>query len=150
MQSEIIAGLFTLCSTVLTGLFSYHRKSRKRLEEKLHRAEADVAYLLEVERLHCEKNRELRHASFKTRVRTEASKNGFTWSGAFTPGRVRASNSAYRPHLTSTVGAHLIVLGRHCAVAVVASAVWLATRCGNVVRATKREQTKPVDTEATT
>lgn len=150
MQPEIIAGLFGLGSTILTGLFSYHRKSRQRLEEKLRRAQADVAYLLEVERLHCEKNRELRHASFKTRVRTEASKNGFTWSGAFTPGRVRASTSGFRPSLTSTVGAHLIVLGKHCAVAVMASAEWLASRCRHVVRAARREHSKPVDAKATT
>lgn len=150
MQPEIIAGLFGLCSTILTGLFSYHKKSRQRLEEKLQRAQADVAYLLEVERLHCAKNRELRHASFKTRVRTEASKNGFTWSGAFTPGRVRASASEYRTSLTSTVGAHLIVLGKHGAVAVMASATWLASRCGNLVRIARGEPTKPVNTKATT
>lgn len=150
MQHELIAGLFGLGSTVLTGLFSYQRKGRQRLEEKLRRAQGDVAYLLEVERLHCEKNRELRHASFKTRVRTEASKNGFTWSGAFTPGRVRAPASGYTPSLTSTVGAHLIVLCNRCAVAVMASAAWLRTHCRNAVSASRREHTKPVDTIATT
>lgn len=150
MQPEIIAGLFSLCGTILTGLFSYYRKSRQRLEEKLQLAQSDVVYLLEVERLHCEKNRELRHASFKTRVRTEASKNGFTWSGAFTPGRVRASTSAYRPSLTLTKGAQLIVLGKHCADAVMGSAGWLRSRFGHIVHAGKRKHTKPVDTNATT
>jgi hypothetical protein len=150
MQPEIVAGLFGLCSTVLTGLFSYHKKSRQRLEEKLQRAQADVAYLLEVERLHCERNRDLRHASFKTRVRNEASKNGFTWSGAFTPGRVRAASSGYRPSLAFAIGAHVIVMGKHCTGAVVAVGAWLASRCGSVVRFTKDEHTKPVHTKATT
>lgn len=150
MPPEIIAGLFGLGSTILTGLFSYHTKSRQRLEERLRRAQADVAYLLEVERLHCEKNRELRQASFKTRVRTEASKNGFTWSGAFTPGRVRASSSGFVPSLTLTVGAHLIVLAKHFAVAVLASAAWLVSHRRDVMRATRREHSKHVDAKATT
>lgn len=142
MQPEIVAGLFGLCSTILTGLFSYHKKSRQRLEEKLQRAQADVAYLLEVERLHCEKNRELRHASFKTRVRTEASKNGYTWSGAFTPGRVRAAGSGYKASLTTSVGAHLIVLAKHFASAIAGGASWFASRAGSFRRAAGPDSTK--------
>lgn len=128
MDSAIISGLFGLASTIIGALLHKEYMSRKRLKERLHRAEQDILFLLQVERLHCEQNRVLRQASFKTRVRNEAFSQGFTWSGSFTPGRVRAAEIRRASSMTTTVSAHLIVLGRHTLLAAASGVSWLTRK----------------------
>jgi hypothetical protein len=121
MDSAIISGIFGLATTIIGAVIHQEYMSRKRLKEKLRRAEQDVLFLLEVERLHCEQNRKLRQASFKTRVRNEAFGHGFTWSGSFTPSRVRAAEIRRASALPTTISAHLVVIAR-------GSARWLGTK----------------------
>lgn len=108
LDPQIIAGAFSLAGTIVTALIGQVILSRKRLVEKLEIAQADIAYLLHVETLHCEKHREMNRASFKLRIRKEANEKGLSWSGRFTPGRVR-SNRGGRP-LSTTISARIIVL----------------------------------------
>lgn len=122
MESATILGIFGLATTIICALIHQEYMSRKRLKERLRRAEQDVLFLLEVEQLHCDKSRELRQASFKTRVRNEAFGHGFTWSGAFTPSRVRAAEIRRASALETTIVARLIVLARSSAFAAVAGA----------------------------
>ena len=110
LDPQIIAGAFSLVGTLATALIGQVIISRKRLVEKLEIAQADIAYLLHVETLHCEKHREMNRASFKLRIRKEATEYGLSWSGRFTPGRVR-SNRGGRP-LSTTISARIIVLAR--------------------------------------
>lgn len=128
MDSAIISGIFGLATTIIGAVIHQEYMSRKRLKEKLRRAEQDVLFLLEVERLHCAQNLKLRHASFKTRVRNEAFGHGFTWSGSFTPSRVRAAEIRRASALTTTIAAHFVVVARGGAFAAAASARWLGTK----------------------
>lgn len=128
MDSAIISGIFGLATTIIGAVIHQEYMSRKRLKEKLRRAEQDVLFLLEVERLHCAQNRKLRHASFKTRVRNEAFGHGFTWSGSFTPSRVRAAEIRRASALPTTISAHLVVMTRGSVFAAVASARWLGAK----------------------
>jgi hypothetical protein len=112
--------------------------SRKRLKEKLHRAQQDILFLLEVERLHCDRNKELRQASFKTRVRNEAFGHGFSWSGSFTAGRVRAAEIRQASALKTTVAAHVIVLCKHGIVTGAAGVRWLVAKTVTGSRAAVR------------
>lgn len=128
MDSAIISGLFGLASTIIGALIHKEYMSRKRLKEKLHRAEQDILFLLQVERLHCDQNLALRQASFKTRVRNEAFSQGFTWSGSFTPGRVRAAEIRRASSMTTTVSAHLIVISRSAVVAAASGIAWIAAQ----------------------
>ncbi|CAN7637307.1 hypothetical protein [Massilia sp. LjRoot122] len=128
MDSAIISGLFGLASTIIGALIHKEYMSRKRLKEKLHRAEQDILFLLQVERLHCDQNLALRQASFKTRVRNEAFSQGFTWSGSFTPGRVRAAEIRRASSMTTTVSAHLIVISRSAVVAAASGIALIAAQ----------------------
>ena len=128
MDSAIISGIFGLATTIIGAVIHQEYMSRKRLKEKLRRAEQDVLFLLEVERLHCAQNLKLRQASFKTRVRNEAFGHGFTWSGSFTPSRVRAAEIRRASAMTTTIAAHLVVMARGGAFAAAASARWVGTK----------------------
>ena len=128
MDSAIISSIFGLVSTIIGAVLHQEYMSRKRLKEKLRRAEQDVLFLLEVERLHCAQNLKLRQASFKTRVRNEAFGRGYTWSGSFTPSRVRAAEVRRASALTTTVAAHLVVSARGSAFAAAASVRWIGTK----------------------
>lgn len=128
MDSAIISSIFGLVSTIIGAVIHQEYMSRKRLKEKLRRAEQDVLFLLEVERLHCAQNLKLRQASFKTRVRNEAFGRGYTWSGSFTPSRVRAAEVRRASALTTTVAAHLVVSARGSAFAAAASVRWIGTK----------------------
>lgn len=105
---DLITTVVGLATTVFTALVGQAILGRKRLQEKLDIAQADIAYLLAVEVAHCEKHRELNRASFKLRLRKEVNASGLTWSGRFTPGRVR-SNLGGRA-LSTTISARIIVL----------------------------------------
>lgn len=95
--TAIISGLFTVICTLITVLVGRAILNRKRLQEKLNVAQADIAYLLHVEALHCEYHRKESGRSYKMLVRQEATHDGLIWSGRFTPGRVKASPSVVQP-----------------------------------------------------
>src|SRR5690554_2534230 len=85
--------LAAIMATVAAGIFGKRYANRKRLEDKLARAIADIDFLLAVEREHGEIHRELEGASRLRTVRTRVRNAGYTWSGAFTPGRVKLEHS---------------------------------------------------------
>lgn len=107
---DFIVAALGLITTVFTAIAGQFAMSRKRLQEKLEIAQADVAFLLAVEQAHCEKHKQLNQASFKTRIRKEVHEQGLTWSGRYTPGRVRASRTGRV--LSTTISARLIVMTR--------------------------------------
>lgn len=108
LYPQIVSAVFGLIGTITAALIGKEFINRKRLQEKLLIAQRDIAFLLEVEAAHCAKHKELCHASFKTRIRKEVLESGHSWSGRFTPGRLRG-NTAAAP-ITTTVAAHAIVL----------------------------------------
>jgi hypothetical protein len=120
MQPETIHGLFALATAVVTGLMARSQLNRKRLKEKLQRAERDIAFLLAVEKAHCDRNQKMVNASFKNRIRSEVYAQGLTWSGSFTPGRVRASASHEASAIGTTLTAHAISLLKRGADAIAA------------------------------
>lgn len=99
----IISGLFSLGGTIFAALVGREVINRKRLQERLQIAQRDIAFLLQVEALHCQKHRDDFHESFKRRIRKEAADKGHVWSGRFTPGRVMASShdSLFKPSWTT-------------------------------------------------
>ena len=105
---DLIVAVIGMVTTIFTALVGQAILGRKRMQEKLEIAYDDIAYLLKVEALHCERHKELNRASFKLRVRQEVNASGMSWSGHFTPGRIR-SNRSRRP-LSTTISARLIVL----------------------------------------
>lgn len=107
---DLIAAVIGLVTTAFTWLAGQAIMGRKRMQEKLDIAHADIAYLLAIEAAHCEKHKELNRASFKLRIRKEVNAKGLTWSGRFTPGRVR-SNRGGRA-LSTTISARFIVLAK--------------------------------------
>lgn len=107
---DLIAAVIGMVTTIFTALAGQAILGRKRMQEKLEIAYDDIAYLLKVEALHCERHKELNRASFKLRVRQEVNASGLSWSGRFTPGRVR-TNCGGRP-LSTTISARLIVLSK--------------------------------------
>lgn len=132
MQPETIHGIFALSTAIITGLMARSRLNRKRLKEKLQRAEQDILFLLAVEKAHCDRNQKQLHASFKNRVRSEVYAQGLTWSGSFTPGRVRASAGHDASSFGTTLSAHAIVLAKRSARAVAASIRWTVAKIGAV------------------
>lgn len=131
MQPETIHGMFALATAIVTGLMARSQLNRKRLKEKLQRAEQDILFLLAVEKAHCDRNQKQLHASFKNRIRSEVYAQGLTWSGSFTPGRVRASASRASSFGT-TLSAHAIVLAKRGTHAIAAGASWTAANIAAV------------------
>lgn len=107
---DLIAAVIGMVTTIFTAVAGQAILGRKRMQEKLDIAYNDIAYLLQVEAFHCERHKELNRASFKLRVRQEVNATGMTWSGRFTPGRVRSDRGGRA--LSTTVGARIIVLTR--------------------------------------
>ncbi|WP_425952953.1 hypothetical protein [Ralstonia pseudosolanacearum] len=92
VQASIIGAVGTLVAStiaaVCAAIIGKHIANRKRLQEKLRIAQSDIAFLLEVEQLHCEIHKKQGGSSHKNLVREDAKKRGLEWSGKFTPGRV--------------------------------------------------------------
>lgn len=105
---DLIAAVVGLVTTIFTALAGQAILGRKRMQETLDLAHADIAYLLAVEAWHCEKHKALNRASFKLRCRKEVTATGLSWSGRFTPGRVRSSRGGHA--LSTTISARIIVL----------------------------------------
>ena len=66
---DLIATVIGMVTTIITALAGQAILGRKRIQEKLDIAQADIAYLLAVEAAHCEKHKELSRTSFKLRIR---------------------------------------------------------------------------------
>lgn len=90
VSSAIQAG-GAIVVAIIAGLIGRQLANRKKLQEKLVLAVQDIAFLLEVEEAHTKRNMEAGGVSFKLRMREIARKQGYTWSGKFTPSR--ADNS---------------------------------------------------------
>lgn len=85
----IAATIASVCAVLVGQQFV----SRKRLQEKLHLAQQDIAYLLGVEEAHCQLHKQNGDSSFKLRIRREVEDKGLVWSGRFTPGRVKGQST---------------------------------------------------------
>lgn len=107
LYPQIVSAVFGLIGTITAALIGREFIKRKRLQEKLLIAERDIAFLLEVEAVHCAVHKELGYASLKINVRKGVLRSGYSWSGRFTPGRVRG-NTARGP-IPANVPEHAIV-----------------------------------------
>ena len=84
--SVFAAAIAAICA----GVLGHQIAGRKRMKALLQAAVDDIAFLLTVEEEHCNLQRQFMEESFKQRIRSLARDRGMTWSGRFTPGRVRA------------------------------------------------------------
>lgn len=93
IQVAIISGTFTVISALIAALAAaivgQKIANRRKLEEKLELAIKDISFLLEVEKLHCQHNKEKLGESRKNKTRDEVRNSGLEFSGKLTPGRVR-------------------------------------------------------------
>lgn len=94
VQSAVISSVGNVLAAVIAAIcaavIGYQISGRRRLQEKLNLAIGDIAYLLEVEKLHCQIQDEHQGNSMKITVRKRATEAGKLWSGKFTPGRSAA------------------------------------------------------------
>lgn len=81
--------LATTIAAISAALIGQQFINRKKLQESLAEAQADIRFLLAVEEEHCEMHRETDQQSFKNTVRNIAYNRGLMWSGRHTPGRVK-------------------------------------------------------------
>jgi len=87
---SISAFISTVVAAIAASLIGKQFADRKSLERKLHLAIEDIAYLLEVEKIHCERNAKFHKETYKLKSRSDASNKGLFWSGKFTPGRAKS------------------------------------------------------------
>lgn len=73
-----------IIATVAAAIIGKRFADQKRLQEKNAALQNDLFFLLAVEDEHCQ-----RHGQ-KIIIRETVRKNGYRWSGKFTPGRVKA------------------------------------------------------------
>ncbi len=96
IQAALISGIFTVLSALIAAVaaavIGQTIADRRKLERDLAIAINDIAFLLAVEELHCEHNRQTLGQSRKNTVRTLVRDSGPSFSGKFTPGRVRANS----------------------------------------------------------
>jgi len=98
VQSAIISSVGNVLAAVIAAIcaavIGYQISGRRRLQENLNLAIGDIAYLLEVEKIHCQMQVEHHGTSMKNTVRKRVTEAGELWSGKFTPGRsaARAAN----------------------------------------------------------
>lgn len=78
--SSVLAALFAAIGAVLVG---QRFLNQKRMQEKIERLKADLAFLLAVEEQHCKEHGK------KLIVRDSVRAEGLSWSGRYTPGRDR-------------------------------------------------------------
>lgn len=94
VQAAIITGTASIISATIGAiaarLIGQVLAGRRKLQDNLETAIDDIAFLLEVERLHCRRNQEQLGESLKNTTREQARRSGVKFSGRFTPGRVRA------------------------------------------------------------
>lgn len=99
IQAALISGLSNVLSALIAAaaaaVIGKTIADGRRSQEKLETAIDDIAFLLEVEDLHCEHNRQNLNQSRKNIVRDQARDAGLNFSGQFTPGVAR-SNRRFR------------------------------------------------------
>jgi hypothetical protein len=93
----LVSGAFGIIGTIIAGLIGKDIADRKKAHERLRLAEADIAFLLAVEQIHCEMHRGVNNTTHKLHARKEAAAKGLTWSGKFTPGRLKTDGGYVRP-----------------------------------------------------
>lgn len=81
-----------IVAAICTAVIGKQIANRKRLEEKLQLAQEDIAFLLSIEEWHGNRHIEIEKRSFKKQARIDVRKSGLSWSGKFTPGRVRSTS----------------------------------------------------------
>ena len=99
IQAALISGMFTVLSAAIAAiaaaLIGQNIADRRKLKRDLAIAFNDIAFLLEVEELHCENNEKAFGKSGKNTVRKNVRKaSGLSFSQKFTPGRIRARGIA--------------------------------------------------------
>lgn len=94
VQSAIISTvgnvLAAAIAAICAAIIGHQISGRRRLQENLNHAIADIAFLLEVEKLHCQMQVAHQGSSMKITVRKRVNDTGERWSGKFTPGRSAA------------------------------------------------------------
>lgn len=92
VQAALISALGAVIATTLAAVsaafIGKKFTDRKLLQQKLELCTRDVEYLLKVEAAHVALHKAL-GSSNKLKVRESVRNRGYTWSGKFTPGRVR-------------------------------------------------------------
>lgn len=80
----------SVMAALVGGYFAFKWLNQQHLKEKLLTATQDISFLLEVERLYIENSRINGKVTSvgKYKIRAQARRNGYKWSGMFTPGRV--------------------------------------------------------------
>ena len=85
IQKTLISGLFTILNTVIAsvtaGLIGKIFANRRKLQEKLDIAISDIEFLLEVEKIHCDNNKQELGESRKNSIRDAARSSGLSFSG---------------------------------------------------------------------
>lgn len=93
VQAAVISGVCSIGAAIIAAVcaavIGAQISGRKKLLEKLRVACDDIAYLLAVERQHCTIHQTTGEKSLKLTVRRKVVDDGFSWSGNYTPGRVR-------------------------------------------------------------
>ena len=92
IKAALIATLGSILSTLIgaitAALIGKRIIKQEKLQKDLKAALSDIEFLLMVEREHCDENkRHQRQSNFQT-IRNKIRKE-YSWSGRFTPGRVR-------------------------------------------------------------
>lgn len=88
-----------LVAAVAATVIGRQYANRKRLQERLLMAQQDIVFLLAVEEAHCELHMKISGESYKRRMRQEAVKRNLNWSGKFTPGRAKDSQTLQQAKL---------------------------------------------------
>ncbi|MBA1204754.1 MULTISPECIES: hypothetical protein [Pseudomonas] len=98
VQSALINAFAAIVSTVLAAasaaLIGKKFSDRKKLERSLELCQKDVEFLLRVEAEHVELHKERGDKPNKLKVRERVKDLGFSFSGKFTPGRLRQSRQS--------------------------------------------------------
>jgi len=93
MDSDIISSLIQAGGTVAAALIAAFIGKKflrqESLKKDLATAQKDIEFLLQVETAHCAKHSERDGTSSKNTIRDQVRKDGYQWSGKFTPGRVK-------------------------------------------------------------
>lgn len=89
MSPEVKSALIQAGCVVALALIGLIERQRGRLKRDNTTMAGDIAFQLEVEKIHCELHEERGFTSRKNIAREMARDRGFEWSGRFTPGRVR-------------------------------------------------------------
>ena len=95
IQAALISGIFTVLSAIIAAIaaaiIGKTIANGRQLEDDLETAIDDIAFLLKVERIHCEDNKRTNSSLGKNTVRDAARNAGLGFSGKFTPGVVRSN-----------------------------------------------------------